>query len=73
VAVKIMLKLTRITGEEILVNLDLIELVERHSDTVISLNNGNKIIVKETLDELMSKLIEFNRAIIKTYDDKKQQ
>ena len=57
-----MIKLTRITGEEILVNLDLIEIIERHSDSVISLTNGNKILVKESLDEISKRIIEFRCA-----------
>jgi len=56
-----MIKVKRINGEEILVNIGLIEVIEHHSDTVITLTTGNKILVKDSLDEITSKIIEFNR------------
>ncbi|MFH1825572.1 MAG: flagellar FlbD family protein [Candidatus Firestonebacteria bacterium] len=58
-----MIKLKKITGEEILVNLDLIETIERHSDTVISLTTGNKLLVKDSLDEITNKIVEYKRSI----------
>lgn len=54
-----MIKLTRINGQEILVNADLIEIIEHHTDTVISLTTGNKVLVKESLDEIARKVKEF--------------
>jgi len=60
-----MIKLTRISGEEILLNTDLIELIERHSDSVVTLTTGNKILVKDSLDEISKKIIEFKAAINK--------
>lgn len=59
-----MIKLTRINGQEILVNVDLIEVIEHHTDTVISLTTGNKIIVKDSLDEISKKIIEFKSCIM---------
>jgi flagellar protein FlbD len=56
-----MIKVKRINGEEILVNISLIEIIEHHSDTVITLTTGNKILVKDSLDEITSKIIEFNK------------
>jgi flagellar protein FlbD len=58
-----MIKLRKITGEEILVNVDLIETIEHMSDTIISLTTGNKILVKDTLDEIANKIIEYKRLI----------
>lgn len=51
-------------NEELVVNVDQIEFVEGHPDTVLSMINGRKIIVKETKDEIIKKVVEFKRSII---------
>ena len=43
-----MIDVTKINGNEITVNSDLIEIVEETPDTVITLTTGKKIIVKES-------------------------
>ncbi len=60
-----MIKVTKISGEEILINPDLIEIVERHGDTVISLMSGNKLIVQEDLGQVSSRVVAFKAGIIK--------
>ena len=46
-----MIELTKLNGQKILVNCDLIELVEETPDTVVSFTTGRKIIVKESRQE----------------------
>ncbi len=58
-----MLKLTRFDGTRIVVNCDLIEFVEKTPDTVISLTTNRKILVQESVDEVIQKAIEFKKAI----------
>ncbi len=58
-----MLKLTRFDGSQIVVNFDLIELVEKTPDTVSSLTTNRKILVRESVDEVIEKAIEFKRMI----------
>ena len=58
-----MIKIKRINGKEILVNVELIEIVERHSDTVIHLTNGNKIVTSNTLEEIQGMIIDYKKAI----------
>ncbi len=58
-----MLKLTRFDGSQIVVNCDLIEFVEKTPDTVISLTTNRKILVRESVDEVIEKAIEFKREI----------
>ena len=50
-------------NEEIVINIDQIEFVEGHPDTIISMINGKKIMVKETKNEVIQKVIEFKRSI----------
>jgi len=50
-------------NEELVINIDQIEFVEGHPDTIISMINGKKIMVKETKNEVIQKVIEFKRSI----------
>jgi flagellar protein FlbD len=58
-----MILLARPNGHPILLNADLIETVEEASDTVITLVNGNKVIVRDSLESVRQRVIEFRRAI----------
>ena len=58
-----MIAVKKINGEEILVNCDLIEMIEFSPHAVMTLTTGEKIIVDETRDEILRKVIEYKRAI----------
>ena len=47
-----MIEVTKINGQKILVNPDLLEIVEETPDTVLTLTTGKKIIVKESRQEI---------------------
>ena len=47
-----MIKVTKLNGNELVVNADLIEFVESTPDTLISLTTGRKIMVLEEMDEV---------------------
>jgi len=51
--------LTQLNGDEIYVNANLIETVEGKPDTVISLANGKKLMVRESPEEVIAKFTEF--------------
>ena len=48
------IEVTKINGIKVLINPDLLELVEETPDTVITLTDGKKIIVKESRYEVKS-------------------
>lgn len=50
-----MITVTRLNGSKVTVNVLFIETVEQTPDTVISLTTGNKIVVKETAEEVIEK------------------
>ena len=58
-----MIQLTRINHVPLVLNSDLIEHIETTPDTVISLMNGQKFIVIETIKDVVEKVIEFRSAI----------
>ncbi len=47
-----MIEVTKINGSKLLVNTNLIETVEETPDTVITLTDGKKIIIKESRHEV---------------------
>jgi flagellar protein FlbD len=55
--------LTQLNGDRIYVNANLIEAVEGKPDTVISLANGKKLMVRESPDTVVEKFTEFARRV----------
>lgn len=58
-----MIKVTRFNGEEFVINCDLIEHVEHTPDTVITLTSGHRFVVKESVDEVIGRVLLFKRSI----------
>lgn len=58
-----MLKLTRLNSQEVAINPDHISWVDSNPDTTLWLIGGEKIIVRESVDELIERVIEFRRLI----------
>jgi len=61
-----MISLTKINGEEFFLNDDLIETVSSTHDTVITLTNGNKLIVKERGEDIIEKVKAFRSSIFQS-------
>jgi len=58
-----MIKLQKLNGAEIVVNADLIESVEAAPDTVINLATGNRYLVKNSVEEVVAKVVEYKQRI----------
>jgi flagellar protein FlbD len=58
-----MIRLTRINRVPMVLNSDLIEHIEATPDTVIALTTGQKLVVMESAEEVVHKVIEFRRLI----------
>jgi flagellar protein FlbD len=56
-----MIKVTRLDESALVINADLIELVESIPETIICLTTGKKIIVKETVDDIIERVARFKR------------
>ncbi|UCG61239.1 MAG: flagellar FlbD family protein [Candidatus Zixiibacteriota bacterium] len=56
-----MIKVTRLNDTDLVINADLIEFVEATPDTIISLTTGKKIMVKESIDEIIERVAQFKR------------
>jgi flagellar protein FlbD len=60
-----MISLTRLNGQPFVVNADKIRYVEQTPDTLICCDNGEKMMVKESLQEVMRRAIDYARIIRK--------
>jgi flagellar protein FlbD len=59
-----MIHVTRLNHTPVVLNSDLIEHVETTPDTVISLTNGEKMMVLESADEIIDRVVRFRRSIL---------
>jgi flagellar protein FlbD len=62
-----MIFVTRLKGQEVAINPDLIESVEALPDTHIRLTTGDTIVVREDMHELVRRVFEHRRALISAY------
>jgi flagellar protein FlbD len=60
-----MIRLTRLNNQAFTVNSDLIKFVEQSPDTLISLITGEKIVVLESVDEVLARIVEFRRSVLR--------
>lgn len=59
-----MIQLTRLNGQPLVINSDLIKLIEYAPDTVISLVNGEKILVRESGEQILERIVQFRRRVL---------
>jgi len=59
-----MIQLTRLNHHPLALNSDLIKFVEQAPDTVITLLNGEKIVVRESAQEVLQRVVEFRRSVL---------
>jgi flagellar protein FlbD len=60
-----MIILTRLHGTSLAVNCDLIERVEAAPETVVTLADGSRYVVSESLAEVVDKVREFRASVVK--------
>lgn len=59
-----MIRLTRLNNHALILNSDLIKSIEAAPDTVLTLVNSEKIIVRESAEEVLERVIEFRRSLL---------
>ncbi len=60
-----MISITKLNDKELIINCDLIEFVEATPDTTITMTTGRKIIAQESVDDVIDKVIQFKKKILK--------
>jgi flagellar protein FlbD len=57
-----MIKLTRLDGELFVLNADLIRYIESRPDTFITLISGERLIVREAMEEVMERALRYQQS-----------
>lgn len=65
---KTMIQLTRLNKNPIGVNSDLIKFIENAPDTMITLLTGEKILVRESFDEILDRIVAFRQRVLSGLD-----
>ncbi len=58
-----MITVTRLNDQPLVLNAELIKTVESTPDTLITLINGDRMMVKESMDEIVRKAVEYGRQM----------
>ena len=58
-----MITVTRLDERVIVINAELIKMIESTPDTIITLINGDTLIVRENVDEVVRRAIDYARQI----------
>jgi flagellar protein FlbD len=58
-----MIKLTRLNGDEFILNASLIQYVESRPDTFVTLTTSERLIVKETVDTVVKRCLDYSRTV----------
>jgi flagellar protein FlbD len=64
-----MIVLTRLNGQNFVVNAEKIRTVEATPDTVVCCETGERLMVKETLQEVVKRAIEYGRTLRRPITD----
>jgi len=59
-----MIQLTRLNNSRLAVNSDLIKFVEAAPDTLLTLVTGEKVVVRESVADVIERVREFRRSIL---------
>jgi flagellar protein FlbD len=64
-----MIMLTRLNGQNFVVNAEKIRTVEATPDTVVCCESGERLMVKETLPEVIRRAVEYGRLLRRPLTD----
>ena len=59
-----MIAITKLNEQEMIINCDLIELIESTPDTTITMTTGRKVIVRESVDSVLAKIVEYKKRLL---------
>jgi flagellar protein FlbD len=58
-----MIRLTHLNGKPFVANAELVKFVEETPDTVITMRDGERIVVREKADEVIERAIRYARSV----------
>jgi flagellar protein FlbD len=60
-----MIRVTRLNDSTFYINPDLIEFIEETPNTVISFSTGKKVVVRETVEEIIGRIVSYKNKIFR--------
>jgi flagellar protein FlbD len=66
-----MIQVTRLSGQQVYVNADHILFLESSPETIITLQNGKKVTIKESIPEVIESVIQYKTRCFPMLADKK--
>ncbi|MCK5206132.1 MAG: flagellar FlbD family protein [Desulfobacterales bacterium] len=61
-----MIKVTRLNDSVLIINADMIQSLKAIPETVITFTNNDKIMVKEPIEEVSQRIVDYQRAVYST-------
>jgi len=58
-----MITVTRLDRRVVVINAELVKMIEAAPDTIITLINGDTLIVRESVDEIVARAVDYARQI----------
>ena len=58
-----MISLTKLNDHHVVINAELIKMIEATPDTLVTLTNGDYLMVKETVEQVVERAVEYARRI----------
>lgn len=58
-----MIMITRLDKRVVVLNADLIKTIEATPDTIVTLINGDTVVIRESVEEIVGRAIEYQRQI----------
>jgi len=58
-----MIRLTKLNGDEFVVNAELIRFVEKRPDTYVTLTSNDRFVVRESMEEVVKRSIAYSQAL----------
>jgi flagellar protein FlbD len=58
-----MITVTRLNSQALVINAELIKFIEQTPDTMITLTTGERIMVRETVNEVVARAIQYGRQV----------
>lgn len=62
-----MIEVTKLNDDKFVLNAELIKTVEETPDTVITITTGNKYIVKESVEDVIKKVVTYKKKIFTSF------
>ena len=58
-----MIAVTKLNGQNVIINAELIKMVEQTPDTLVTLTTGDHMMIRESVEEVVERAIEYARRI----------